>query len=292
MTPTRLRCATLGCLVALLAACGGGSGSGTDDDGQAVVLPNPVPGAVVPVADRWTPAVDDTWHWQLLGTLDTSVEADVYDVDLFDTPQATLDALRTQGRRVVCYFSAGSSEDWRPDFARFATADMGAPLDGWPGERWLDTRSSNVRAILADRLDLAVARGCQGVEPDNMDAWQNAPGFPLTAQTQLDFNRWIAAQARARGLAVGLKNDVDQLDALVDDFDFAVNEQCHEYDECGGYAVFTARGKPVFNAEYAARWVNDAGERARLCAAAQAMNLLTLVLPLDLDGSFRWSCDS
>ena len=52
-----------------------------------------------------------------------------------------------------------------------------------------------------------------------------------------------------------------------------------------------ARGKPVFNAEYAARWVNDAGERARLCASAPASNLCSLMLPPDLDGSFLWPCD-
>lgn len=285
MFDTHTRHALAMMFVAALGACGGG-GSDTGTTAAPAPAASPSSGAA-----RWTPAVADTWQWQLKGTIDTSVAATVYDIDLFDAPQATIDALRTQGRRVVCYFSAGSSENWRSDFARFAAADMGNPLDNWPGERWLDTRSANVRAIMRSRLDLAVSKGCDGVEPDNMDGYQNGSGFTLTADTQLDYNRFIAREAHARGLAVGLKNDVDQLTALEPEFDFAVNEQCHQFTECDGYSVFTSKGKPVFNAEYDARWVNDAAQRNALCGAARAAGLRTLVLPLALDGSFRHSCD-
>ncbi len=55
------------------------------------------------------------------------------------------------------------------------------------------------------RLDLAVTKGCDGVEPDNMDGYANDSGFPLTAEDQLTFNRFIANEAHRRGLAVGLK---------------------------------------------------------------------------------------
>lgn len=273
-------------LAAALAACGGGGG----DDGATTTAAEP---AAPPSSGSalWTPAITDTWHWQLKGTIETTVEAAVYDIDLFDSPQATIDALKSQGRRIVCYFSAGSSENWRSDFARFAAAEMGNPLDDWPGERWLDTRSANVREIMKARLDLAVTKKCDGVEPDNMDGYQNGSGFTLDADTQLDYNRFIAREARARGLAVGLKNDVDQLAALEPEFDFAVNEQCHEFTECGGYSVFTSRGKPAFNAEYRADWVSDANARNELCAAARAAGLRTLVLPVELDGSFRYGCD-
>ena len=123
---------------------------------------------------------------------------------------------------------------------------MGAALDGWAGERWLDTRSGNVRTIMQARLDTARARGCDGVEPDNMDAYINRPGLPLTAATQLDYNRFLATEAHARDLAIGLKNDVGQLAQLAPHFDFAVNEQCFEYDECGGYTAFTSQGKRAF----------------------------------------------
>jgi hypothetical protein len=273
-----------------LAACGGGADSGSTPQ-QTPVAESPAAPAQPAQAARWTPSLDDRWQWQLKGTLDTRHDVAVYDLDLFDTPQQTIDALHAQGRKVVCYFSAGSAENWRADHARFAEADQGQPLDGWPGERWLDTRSANVRTIMQGRLDLAVDKRCDGVEPDNMDAFDNNPGFALDGDTQLDYNRFIAREARARGLAVGLKNDVAQLDALEPDFDFAVNEQCHEYDECGGYRVFTSRGKPVFNAEYKAVWVNDAAARAAMCSAALAAKLQTLVLPVQLDGSFRYSCD-
>jgi hypothetical protein len=152
-------------------------------------------------------------------------------------------------------------------------------------------RSANVRRIMLARLDLAVSRGFDGVEPDNVDGYTNDPGFPLTAADQLDFNRFIADAAHERGLAVGLKNDLDQIPDLVACFDFAVNEQCHEYDECGALQPFVDAGKPVFNAEYADAFVNDAVRRSQMCADFRGRGLHTLVLPVDLDDAFRISCD-
>ncbi|HET6316137.1 MAG TPA: endo alpha-1,4 polygalactosaminidase, partial [Chloroflexota bacterium] len=71
----------------------------------------------------------------------------------------------------------------------------------------------------------------------------------------------------------------------------AVNEQCHQYKECGGYTAFTNAGKPVFNAEYQKLWREDPDARAQMCAGARAANLRTLVLPLKLNDAFRYSCD-
>lgn len=282
----------------LLCACSGGSA-----DGPAPTSPPPVTQAPPPAAAavpstmpvrtvRWTPRSTDTWQWQLHGPINTAYPVDVYDIDLMEAPQATIDALKIQGKRIVCYFSAGSSEDFRPDFSRFLPQDMGNALNGWPGERWLDTRSANVRSIMQARLDLAAAKGCDGVEPDNVDGFSNDPGLPLTAATQLDYLQFLAAQAHQRGLAIGLKNDVSQIALVSHLFDFAVNEQCIEFDECAGYAAFVSQGKPVFNAEYAQRYRNNAGgARDALCTQAHAASIHTLVLPLALDDASRFSCD-
>ncbi|MCY4753467.1 endo alpha-1,4 polygalactosaminidase [Pelomonas aquatica] len=271
-------------LAALLSGCGGGTGP--------AAAAQPAPSAPAGTTGWWKPSVDNSWQWQLRGTINTSYAVDVYDIDLFDAPDATLAALKAKGRRVVCYFSAGGSEDWRSDFGQFLPADMGNPLKGWPGERWLDTRSANVRRIMLARLDLAAKRGCDGVEPDNVEGYSNNPGFPLDAASQIDFNRFLADAAHARGLAVALKNDSVQLDALGAAFDFAVNEQCHEFNECGAYAGFIAAGKPVLNAEYASSYaLNTAGARDALCQSARAARMHTLVLPLQLDDSLRFSCD-
>ncbi len=242
----------------------------------------------------YRPPAATTWQWQLQpnasGRINTSHDVDVYDIDLFDAPDETIDSLRAAGRRVICYFSAGSYEDFRDDAGEFDAADLGQTLDGFADERWLDIRSENVRRIMLARLDLAAARGCDCVEPDNVDGYANATGFPLTADDQLAFNRFLANEAHRRGLCVGLKNDLDQIEELVDYFDFALNEQCHEFDECDLLAPFVAAGKPVFNAEYADRYVRDARVRDALCTDARARTLRTLVLPLDLDDSLRFDC--
>ncbi len=274
--------------VAVLSACGGGSSSPAASQGAVAAAAQVAQPETT--AARWRPVVSDTWEWQLTGTLDTRYNVRIYDIDLFEVDKAAIARLKSAGRRVVCYFSAGSAESWRPDYSRFKSTDKGNPLDGWPGETWVDTRSSNVRGIMKTRLDLAVSKGCDGVEPDNVDAYTNDPGFPLTGATQSDYNTFLAREAHARNLAVALKNDVAQLSQLEPFFDFAVNEQCHEYEECNGYAVFTSKNKPVLNAEYASRY-HEPAEQHTLCASAKTERIRTLVLARALDDSYRFSCD-
>lgn len=247
----------------------------------------PAAGLAVPLHAHGTKT---TWQWQLSGTLDTGYAVDVYDVDLFETTEAQIGALHDQGRRVVCYFSAGSSESWRDDFGAFEPEDLGKHLDGWEKERWLDIRSKNVLRIMEARLDLAVRKGCDGVEPDNMDAYDQRTCFEIGQDDQLAYNRAIANLARARGLSVGLKNDPEQVAQLVDYFDFSVSEECYQYEECASYRPFTSQDKPVFNAEYKRRYRKDP-ERSALCSASQAEDIRTLILDLELDNRFRASCD-
>jgi hypothetical protein len=262
----------------------GGDDSGSDDLNPPITQGN-----------WYRPPVATTWQWQLQpnagGEINTSHAADAYDIDLFDAPQTVIDDLHARGRRVICYFSAGSYEAFRPDAGEFAPSDLGCPLAGFADERWLDIRAANVRRIMLARLDLAVQKGCDCVEPDNIDAYANASGFALTAQDQLDYNRFLANAAHGRGLCVGLKNDLDQVPALVAYFDFALDEQCHEFDECDALQPFLDADKPVFNAEYAAGFVSNGAQRTALCDDARSRGFHTLVLPPALDDSFRLSCD-
>ncbi|MCC7293679.1 MAG: endo alpha-1,4 polygalactosaminidase [Phycisphaerales bacterium] len=270
-----------------------------DDDGVAGNdnVSGPVDPNAPPVLDGdwYRPGVEATWQWQLQpganGVINTDYDVDVYDIDLFDAPDEVIAELHAAGRRVVCYFSAGSYEEFRDDAGAFAAEDLGQTLDGFEDERWLDIRSAKVREVMLARLDVAAERGCDCVEPDNVDGYANESGFDLSAEDQLAFNRFIANAARERGLCVGLKNDLDQIPQLVEYFDFSVNEQCHEYDECELLTPFIQAGKPVFNAEYEESYASDAVARGALCEDARALNLRTLVLPLDLEDSFRWSCD-
>ncbi len=231
-----------------------------------------------------------SWHWQLAGPLNTSHDVALYDVDLIDTSRHQIAELQSRGRRVICYFSAGSYESWRPDADMILPADVGDTMDGFADERWLNIRSDHLRGVMALRLDLAREKGCDGVEPDNVDGFANNTGFDLEWADQLAFNTWLATEAHARNLAAGLKNDLDQVEALEPHFDFAVNEQCFEFVECHRLDVFTRAGKPVLNAEYERHLVADAEAREQLCASARAMMISSLVLPPELDDRFRYAC--
>ncbi len=191
------------------------------------------------------------WQFQLQGKIDTSIEAPVYEVDGFDVSAGTVRKLQSKGRRVICYFSAGSWENFRPDRNRFPKSVRGKKYDGYPDERWLDiSRYRKFAKPLKARIRMCARKGFDGVEADNVAGFQNRTGFPLTAADQLEFNRWLARQAHRNGLSIGLKNDPSQVRKLVRDFDFAVVEQCFQYNECGRFRPFIRAGKAVFSVEY------------------------------------------
>ena len=235
-------------------------------------------GAAGAAGGLWQPAPGLTWQIQFAGLpVDTSVNAQVFDIDAFDNDAAAVASIHAQGRKVIAYVDAGSWEKWRPDAASYPAEVLGNALNGWPGERWLDIRRLDVLGpIIAARLDMVVAKGFDAVDFDNVDGYTNSPDFPLTAQDQLAFNRFLADAAHARGLAVGLKNDLDQVNDLVTSFDFAVNEQCFQYHESGKLKPFITANKAVFVIEYK-------GPMSKYCARAQALQYSVIKKRLSLN---------
>ncbi|WP_415948496.1 endo alpha-1,4 polygalactosaminidase [Streptomyces sp. KLOTTS4A1] len=263
------RCLALLCALVVLAAC---SQQAPDSDDAP--------------RERWRPAQGTAWQWQLDGPLDLDVDLDVdvpvYDIDGFENDEETVARLHRAGRKVICYINAGAWESFRPDHRDFPEDVLGRP-NGWPGERWLDIRRTDIlRPLMAERFDLCREKGFDAVEPDLMDGYLNDTGFPLTARHQLTYNRMLAELAHERGMSVGLKNDLPQIPELVDTFDFAVNEECFQYEECAALRPFIEAGKAVLQVEYAL-------PPAKFCPEARALGFSSMAKRLDL-GAWRRPC--
>ncbi|MFJ4870141.1 endo alpha-1,4 polygalactosaminidase [Streptomyces sp. NPDC088757] len=225
---------------------------------------------------RWQPRPGLSWQWQLDGRVDPSVDVPVYDIDGFENSAADVARLHRDGRKVICYVNVGAWEDYRPDRDAFPDSVLGGP-NGWHGERWLDIRRVDVlRPLMERRFDMCRDKGFDAVEPDLVEGYGNDTGFPLTADDQLRYNRMIAEIAHERGLAVGLKNDLPQIPQLVDHFDFAVNEECAQFDECGLLEPFVAAGKAVFHVEYEET-------PSRFCPRSRSLRLSSMLKNPELD---------
>jgi hypothetical protein len=246
-----------------------------------VAPPDPTPDPTSGADARWRPGPGSTWQYQLSGPLDLSLDADVFDVDWEETTAEQVRQLHDAGRRVVCYVNAGAHEDWRPDADSYPEAVLGAPLDGWPGERWVDVRRTDVLLpLLGARMDVCRDKGFDAVEADNVDGYGNRSGFDLAAADQLAFNTAVAGLAHDRGMSIALKNDVEQVAELEPVFDFAVNEECLDYDECEAYLPFLRAGKAVLAVAYSA-------VPAEECARLDRLGLAVIVKSIDLDAPLR-----
>jgi hypothetical protein len=243
--------------------------------------------AVLPTARQchgcWLPELETSWQWQLQGRIDTSLPVEMFDIDGFETSAAVVDVIHGRGAAAVCYVDVGSWERWRPDAGAFPERVLGRS-DGWPGERWLDIRRLAIlRPLMRDRLDVCAAKGFDGVELDLVDGYRHRTGFSLTARDQLRYNAALANAAHARGMSVALKNDLGQIDALLPYFDYAVNEQCHQYRECAKLRPFVAAGKAVFGVEYALA-------PSAFCSQSNAANFNFLAKDVDLRAYPRIAC--
>ena len=236
-------------------------------------------------ADWPKPVADLRWQWQLSELpVDLSLDVDVYDIDLFDNDASVIAALHAQGRKVICYLSAGSWEEWRPDADQFPAEVIGRNYAGWPGEKWLDIRQIEALApVMRARLDLCRDKGFDGIEPDNIDGYTNDTGFPLTDADQIKYNRWLADEAHARGLSIGLKNDPDQAADLLAYFDWALTEDCFAEGWCEAMLPFIQAGKPVFAAEY-----TDSGvSLEQVCPQARQLQFSLILKDRDLNAELQ-----
>lgn len=217
------------------------------------IRPPPIPQRQATI---WQPTVGTTFQYVLSHPIQLDhatcpiSQAEVWIVDLFETPASTVAALHAQNRKVVAYFSAGSFEDWRSDAKEFAKSDLGRNMDGWEGEKWLQTNSQNVRDIMRKRMDMAVAKGFDGIDPDNIDGYDNKNGVGLKKADTINFVRWLADEGHARGLSVGLKNGGDIVRDVIDYVEFCVQEQAVQYDDEEAFTPFLKKGKPIFHVEY------------------------------------------
>lgn len=223
-------------------------GRGSRDDGD---VPPPVsPNGTIP-AEIWKPVAGTTWNYELMTTAeDVSGDAEVWDIDLFNNDESVINSLRSAGKKVLCYFSAGSFEDWRPDKDEFRDEDMGNQVSGWAGEKWLNTNSDNVRRIMRARLDMAVQKRCDGVEPDNVDAYDNDNGLDLEEPDAVDYVTFLADEAHSRNLSLALKNAGSIVPSVIGIVEYCVQEQCIEYNNCDQFTPFIQANKPVFHVEY------------------------------------------
>jgi hypothetical protein len=207
----------------------------------------------------------------------------IIDSDGVDTPASTVAAIHAAGKRWICYVDVGTWEPGRPDSSQFPASVKGSSVDGFASEKWLDIRQTAILLpLMSARIANCASKGADAVEPDNIDGYTNKPGFPLTSVDQVAYNHQIADLVHSFGLAVALKNDGDNVSQLLPFFDFAIVEQCVQFDECPLYSPFVAAGKSVLVAEYK-------GSLSNICGVLAPLKMNGILTDIDLDGKIT-SC--
>ena len=243
----------------------------------------------LPPKEIWYPPLDSSFSWQLGEEVNTEFNVAIFDLDLYETEPSLISSLHSQGKKVFCYISVGSVEDWRPDVADFPSQIIGKDYEGWAGEKWLDIRQIELLApIMRERLDLCAEKGFDGIEPDNMQLHWEDTGFEISYADQLAYNIWLAEEAHARGLSIGQKNNEDQTIDLLPYFDWGLTEDCFVGGWCAEMLPLIEAGKPVFAAEYTdeisyEEFIDD------ICPQAETLGFYAFLKNRDLD-EYRAEC--
>ena len=243
----------------------------------------------LPPKEFWMPPLGSTFSWQLGDEVNTTFDVDIYDLDAFEAKTSLIASLHSQGKKVFCYISVGSWEEWREDADDFPSEIIGNDYEGWPGENWLDIRQIDLLApIMRARLDVCAEKGFDGVEPDNIDLHWADTGFNISYEDQLAYNIWLSEEAHARGLSIGLKNNKEQVADLLPYFDWALTEDCFDGEWCAEMRPIIDAGKPVFAAEYTDKTQYEEF-LAEICPQADSLRFYVFLKNRNLD-EYRAAC--
>lgn len=203
------------------------------------------------------------------------------------------------GAYSVCYLNAFQTQPQEADFwlnehPDLLLTDGGEPVidPGWPDEMALDTSTAAKReqlvSIIGDWIRGCADDGFQAVEFDNLDSYSRFDGLELDDNVALATA--LVKRAHALGLAAGQKNTAELSSRGRDEigFDFAISEECFEYDECAAFAA--VYGDQFIDVEY----LDTPPQDSLLCDDVD-VPLLTVVrdrelLPGDDPDAVFWSC--
>ncbi|MEV5879031.1 endo alpha-1,4 polygalactosaminidase [Streptomyces sp. NPDC052101] len=235
-----------------LAGCGSGGGSGTSGDSGGKGSRGSQPPAAVRLPPRGA-----GFDYQIGGAYPPPKGVRILSRDRSDSP--------APGLYNICYVNAFQAQpeeraSWPADLL-LRDAHGKVVIDEDWNEPLLDIGTPAKRERVAQRvnqwIDGCAKKGFDAVEPDNYDSYTRSHHL-LTAADATSFMTLLSRHAHARHLAVGQKNTAELTGVRERaGLDFAVAEECGQYDECGVYAkAFDDR---VVDIEY-----TDAGLRSAL----------------------------
>lgn len=221
----------------------------------------------------------EPWDWQLTAPLDLTRKVNVYDLHPGLVTQKAIDRLRARGVKTICYVSVGTLEKTAPDRKAFPAKVIGKVYGDWPDEKFLDIRQRDILLpLMKKRFEVCKAKGFQAIEPDNMDVHYADSGFPITKAHTKSYVLALAKIAHSLGLAIGQKNVPDMTGHFVNVLDFAITESCHQDGWCGDVAVYSKKGKAIFDAEYTDRKIDFSAA----CRAAKSTRISMILKNRDL----------
>jgi hypothetical protein len=153
----------------------------------------------------------------------------------------------------------GAEGEWDSDLLLRNTGGEVVYDKDW-GEAVLDIRTDDKRRRIAAKLnswiDECATKGYKAVEPDNYDTFTRFPAYLKAAQAEA-LMKLLSTHAHDKGLAIAQKNTVELVsDRASVGLDFAVVEECAEWDECGEFAE--AFDNNVLVIEYTAKGLSQA----------------------------------
>jgi len=151
-----------------------------------------------PVAGPGELFLKDRFTFDLDGRFET-YDTDMVIVDLFDIESSSIASYANNEVTVVCRFSAGTWENWRPDNMKFDDNAIGNNVDGWPGEKWLDTVSGEVKNLMLDRITGAKEKGCHAVEVVKVNGYAHDTSFDLYPEETKTYILQLATKAHNEG---------------------------------------------------------------------------------------------
>ncbi|MET4138235.1 endo alpha-1,4 polygalactosaminidase [Pedobacter sp. UYP1] len=231
----------------------------------------------------WQPAAGVSFDWQLDDINSaSSFSADVVDVDAFTTSAETVAALHAKGKKVIAYLSVGTIENDRNDASLIPAEVIGKQYPEWPKEKWLDIRQiDKLKPWLNSRINMILKKGFDGIEPDNMDSYDNDPGFNIQLADTRKYADYLISLAHSNGLSIGQKNVKELTADYASKFDWALTEDAFAQGWQNQLSGYIKLNKPVFAVEYTDK-MSQSNFQATVCPSAKQLKYTAILKKRDL----------